>query len=197
MANQTLFLRAKERLLVPTLIVTQKEDLYLSPTIRMKKFFLLLLCLPTLIQANAQDEVSGKVVAVVDGNTLEVLTGTNETYKIVLAGIDSPELTQEYGDKAKQFLEKLAGEKEVTFVLKGKDRWGNYLGRVLLDGETDLRIELLREGLAWTSEKNPQPELESYRTTAQEKGKGLWKQDNPIPPWIYRRQQSMMVAKSR
>lgn len=162
----------------------------------MKKFLLVLLCCPSLFQAlHAQDELSGKVVAVVDGNTIEVLTGGNETYKIAFAGIDSPELTQEYGDKAKKFLEKLAGEKEVVFELKGKDRWGNYLALVLLEGE-DLRIELLKEGLAWTSEKNPQPELESYRAAAQEKGKGLWKQDNPVPPWIYRRQQSMMQPKS-
>jgi micrococcal nuclease len=55
---------------------------------------------------------------------------------------------------------------------------------------------LLKEGLAWTAEKNPIPELEEYRIKAKEKERGIWKQENPTPPWIYRRQQSMMQAKS-
>lgn len=155
-----------------------------------------LVCLMTTGFASAQNELAGKVISVIDGNTIEVLAENNETYKMVLSGIDSPELTQEYGDKAKKFLERLADQKDVVFHLQGKDRWGNYVGVVLIKGETDPRIELLKEGLAWTAEKNPLPELENYRTTAAEKGKGLWKQDNPVPPWIYRRQQSMMQPKS-
>ena len=62
----------------------------------------------------AEEMISGKVVTVIDGNTLEVYTNDNETYKILLYGIDSPELGQEYGDKAKRFLEKLILEKNVS-----------------------------------------------------------------------------------
>jgi endonuclease YncB( thermonuclease family) len=65
-----------------------------------------------------------------------------------------------------------------------------------MKGELDPRVELLKQGLAWTSEKDPIPELESHRNEAQQKGKGLWKNDNPTPPWIFRRQQSMMQPKS-
>ena len=32
--------------------------------------------------------VKGKVVTVVDGNTVEIVSEDNETYKVVLAGID-------------------------------------------------------------------------------------------------------------
>jgi endonuclease YncB( thermonuclease family) len=146
--------------------------------------------------ALANDGTTGKVVSVIDGNTVEVETGDHQTYRIVLDGIDSPELTQEYGDKAKKFLEKMVGEKEVAIEFRGKDRKGNYLAVLLLKGDVDPRIELLKEGLAWTAEKDPQPELEDHRTRAQEKGKGLWKEENPTPPWIYRRQLSMMQPKS-
>jgi endonuclease YncB( thermonuclease family) len=113
-----------------------------------------------------------------------------------LAGIDSPELTQEYGEKAKKYLEKMLLEKKVIVHFQGKDRKGNKLAVVLLKGEIDARIELLKEGLAWTSEKDPLPELEVHRTEAQEKGRGLWKEENPTPPWTYRRQQSMLQPKS-
>lgn len=149
----------------------------------------------SVFKVSAQDELTGKVVSVLDGNTIEIVTGANESYKVVLAGVDSPELTQDYGDKAKKFLDKKLSNKEVEFQIRGKDRWGNYLAVVLIGGD-DPRIELLQEGLAWTSEKNPDPELETHRAEAQEKGKGLWKDENPTPPWTFRRQQTMLQPKS-
>lgn len=161
----------------------------------MKILLVLQFFLCSVFQVFAQDELTGKVISVVDGNTLEVITGSNENYKLVLAGIDSPELTQEFGDKAKKFLDKLLSNKEVEFQIRGKDRWGNYVAVVLIDGD-DPRVGLLKEGLAWTAEKNPDPELENHRLTAQEKGKGLWKEENPTPPWIFRRQQTMLQPKS-
>jgi micrococcal nuclease len=160
----------------------------------MRIFFVFLL---TIIIANVsgQDALTGKVTFVHDGNTIEVVTATGDAYKIVLAGIDCPELSQEYGDKAKRLLERTLSNKEVGFQLQGKDRWGNYIAVVTVNGE-DPRIDLLKEGLAWTAERNPNPELEELRVRAQEKGKGLWKEEDPTPPWIFRRQQTMLQAKS-
>lgn len=163
----------------------------------MKKLALIfLLWTSGLLGATAGDEITGKVISVIDGNTLEVESGLNEKQKIMLAGIDSPELHQEYGDKAKKLLEKLTLDKSVTVKFVGKDRWGNYLAEVVVEGKFDPRVELLKEGLAWTAERNPAPALEEYRTKAQQKGKGLWKQQDPTPPWIFRRQQTMLQAKS-
>lgn len=141
------------------------------------------------------EEIDAKVVAVVDGNTLEVKSGAGEVYKIVLSGVDSPELEQEFGEEARAFLEKLVLKKSVKVLWQGKDRWGNRLAVVFLKGEVDLRVELLRAGLAWTAERNPNPELENVRTTAQERGKGLWSNTEPTPPWVFRRQQTMMLEK--
>lgn len=141
------------------------------------------------------DDIAAKVTAVIDGNTVEVVNAANEKMKVLLAGIDCPELGQDYGDKAKQYLEKILLRKQVTVTLQGKDRHGNNLGVVMV-GDDDPRIKLLKEGLAWTAEKNPNPDLEPYRTWAQQKGKGLWKMDNPTPPWTYRRQQTMTAPKS-
>ena len=159
--------------------------------------FVLIFAISVLLPFSSRSNgtLNGTVTSVIDGNTIEVTTDAQETHKIILAGIDSPELGQDYGDEAKQFLEKLALKKDVTIELQGKDRKGNSLGVVLVKGKHDIRIELLKEGLAWTAEKDPSPELENHRTSAQEKGKGLWKAPNPTPPWIFRRQQSMMQAK--
>ena len=154
--------------------------------------------LGTLISfaALGNEEVTGRVVSVIDGNTIEVATPDNETYKIIFHGIDCPEIDQEFGEKAKRVLEKLILEKNVSVQFQGKDRWGNRLAIVLIDGEIDPRVELLEQGLAWTSERNPIVELEAVREKAKEKGKGLWKEENPTPPWIFRRQQTMLQPKS-
>ena len=157
---------------------------------------IILIVLGCLNAVMAYDQLSGKVISVVDGTTLEVAGDDKQIYKIRLAGIDSPELTQEYGGEAKDFLEKIALEKNVTVKITGKDRWGRYLGEILIDGKTDPRVELLKRGLTWTSEKSQLPDLEEYRVKAQQKGKGLWKQNEPTPPWIYRRQQTMAQPKS-
>lgn len=154
-----------------------------------------LLSVTHLIFAN-NGTLSAQVVTVIDGNTVEVRTESNEVMTLVLADIDCPELTQEFGDEAKKFLEKLALKKEVIIELRGKDRKGNHLAILLIKGKTDARIELLQKGLAWTSEKNPNPDLEVHRTSAQQDGKGLWKDSNPTPPWIHRREQSMLQPKS-
>jgi micrococcal nuclease len=160
----------------------------------MKKLFIYLMVIaPVLSFANG--ETAGTVTAVIDGNTIDVLAEDKETYKITLAGVDSPELTQAYGEAARKYLEKLLLEKQVLVRFQGKDRKGNYIG-VVLKGDVDVRIALLKEGLAWTTEKDPLPELEAYRSIAQQKGKGLWREANPTPPWTYRREQSMMEPKS-
>lgn len=142
------------------------------------------------------DDVAGKVTSIVDGNTIEVVSKNNQIHRVLLSGIDSPELDQEYGEQAKKFLEKILLKKDVIVQFKGKDRFGNYLAVVMINGRVDARVKILKEGLAWTSENNPPEDLESYKTWAQRKGKGLWKQKNPVSPWTYRRQQSMAQAKS-
>jgi micrococcal nuclease len=156
-------------------------------------FFLLAYFLYFVIFA-AGENISGKVKSVIDGNTLEIETDNKEIHTVQLAGIDSPELGQDYGDHAKAHLEKLALEKNVSITLHGKDRWGNQQATVMMNG-VDIRIELLKAGMAWTAERNPLPELESVKEEARMNTKGLWKQNNPTPPWVYRRQQTMMQVK--
>ena len=144
----------------------------------------------------AQEVLQGKVRDVVDGNTLVIVTRENEEYKVLLHGIDSPDPGQEFASQAKTLLEKLLLNKSVTITLRGKDRTGNRLGEIHVDGASDPRHELVKAGLAWTAERSPNPELELLKEEARRNSVGLWKDENPTPPWIYRRQQSMLEPKS-
>jgi micrococcal nuclease len=154
-------------------------------------FFFFLL--PSMLWAN--EVISGKVISVIDGNTFEILTAEKESYKIMFFGIDSPELTQEYGEKAKDFLEKMILEKTISVEIQGKDRWGTRLGTFEVDGE-DPRIKLLEEGLAWTAERNPIEALDALKEKAKQDGKGLWQETEPVAPWTFRRQQTLQQFKT-
>jgi micrococcal nuclease len=160
----------------------------------MKTFMFFLIAFASFKTVGA-NEITARVVSVIDGNTLEIQSSENGLQRLVLEGIDCPELEQEFGIEAKAFLEKLVLRKQVQVSFRGKDRTGNYIAVVLVDDD-DLRIELLKGGFAWTMEKNPSSDLESYRYWAQQKERGLWKTKNPTPPWTFRRQQSMLQPKS-
>jgi endonuclease YncB( thermonuclease family) len=162
----------------------------------MKNLLILFAMLTQSASGFAGNVFSGKVTSVIDGNTFEMLAEDNESYKIMLFGIDSPELGQEFGEKAKKSLEKMILNRKVTVNIQGKDRWGNRLAIVLIEGTIDPRYDLLEAGLAWTAERNPIQELEVIKEKAREKGKGLWKEQDPTPPWIYRRQQTLTQLKS-
>jgi micrococcal nuclease len=141
------------------------------------------------------NEFTAKVVSVIDGNTVEIESSANGIQKIVFEGIDSPELEQEFGDEARIFLQNRITGKDVQVNIKGKDKFGNYRAIILIDGD-DVREMILKQGLAWTQEKNPDEILEGYCEWARRKGRGLWKNPEPIAPWVFRRQQSMLQPKS-
>jgi len=162
----------------------------------MKNVSLIIAALLLSIYMSAQG-LNGKVTEVIDGNTIEMIADDNESYKILLYGIDCPELSQPFGDKAQSFLQKKIINKNVNVQLQGKDRWGNRFGIVLIEGKKDPRYDLLEAGLAWTAERNPIEELETIKENARTKNKGLWQEQEPTPPWVYRRQQTMIEAKSR
>lgn len=162
----------------------------------MKKLLCSLLAVLLISGLARAVELKGKVIAVIDGNTFQIAENENETRNVVLYGIDCPEIGQAFGPEAKICLEKLLLGKDVTITLMGKDRFGNTLAEVLVNGKKDVRIQLLKEGLAWTAEHNPLADLETYRASAQQQSKGLWKHDSPTPPWIYRREQAMVAKGS-
>jgi len=163
----------------------------------MKIIPILILAFYFFFHSSPQEVFIGKVVNVTDGNTIELLTDENESYKIQLAGVDCPEPEQPFGPEAKHLLEKSIRGKKVEAHVERKDRWGIRQAVVIPNDGNDPRLKLLAEGLAWTSEKNAVPELESIRIDAKAHGKGLWKEKDPTPPWTFRRQQTMLTPKFR
>jgi micrococcal nuclease len=128
----------------------------------------------------------GTVIGVTDGDTIVVLTDENKQVKVRLEGIDCPESSQDFGQRAKQSTVLLCFQKRVRINETGKDRYGRTLAFVYV-GDTCINKELLRNGMAWHYKKyNQDPELAELENMAKKKKVGLWSQSSPIPPWDYR-----------
>ena len=147
-----------------------------------------LLALPGLAWA----DFSGKVVAVKDGDTVEVLRN-GVGVRVRMTGIDAPEKRQAYGDASKRHLGDAVFGRVVRIEERGTDRYQRVLGRVLLGGE-DINLRQIRDGYAWHyaqySKNQPAPEAERYAAVerlARQERRGLWREPAPVPPWEFRR----------
>src|SRR5688572_17967332 len=128
-------------------------------------------------QAAAAETLSGKVVAVPNGDTLVIQTGPKKRQRVRLADIDAPERGQEFGAQARQSLLELCFRKQAEADA----------GHVKCEG-TDVNAEQVRRGFAWVSPKQTQPgsplfELEAHARLRQI---GLWAGEKPVAPWEWR-----------
>lgn len=110
----------------------------------MKARYILLALLFFCLNIQAQiATITGKVVAVADGDTFTLLVNGNRQQKIRLQGIDCPEFKQDFGSQAKQFTSSFFFAKKVRVEVVGQDRYNRTLGVVLRSGtvvKTQLRI---------------------------------------------------------
>ena len=162
------------------------------------KFILLTFATSLFSFANQPlSEISGKVISVIDGNIIEILTDDGDKLLIKLSEVDSPELGQDFGDEALAYTSKFCLNKMVEIDVVGKDRKGIRLGIVRLRNGKQLNTSLLKSGMAWYSNHCIDLcDMKMLETKAKKKKLGLWINANPTPPWIYRRQQSMRSSKS-
>ena len=157
----------------------------MSRWLSINRLFAPLLLLFTL---SAQAEtLEGKVIKIADGDTLTLLTSSNQQVKVRLAGIDTPERKQPFGNKAKQALSNLAFQKQALVEIAAKDRYGRTIGVVFVDG-LNVNAELVKQGMAWVYRKYTDDErLYVLESEAKQAKRGLWLDKNPIPPWEWRR----------
>ena len=132
-------------------------------------------------------ELEGRVVYVLDGDTVTVLSD-NTQYRIRLNGIDAPEKSQPFGRKSKDYLHNLVYQKDVLITLYGTDKYGRHIGILSTEEIDDVNAAMIEAGMAWHYVKYyPSEEYASLQKEAQEAGRGLWADANPIPPWEFRK----------
>jgi endonuclease YncB( thermonuclease family) len=141
---------------------------------------------PTIVYAA---DFTGKVVGVIDGDTLEVLNG-HHTERVRLSGIDCPEKGQAYGNNAKHAASALVFGKEVRLQPHGYDKYKRTLADVLLPDGTNVNHEMVKQGWCWWYRKYAPGDttLEGLEKEARGARIGLWADLKQVPPWEWRKQ---------
>jgi endonuclease YncB( thermonuclease family) len=169
----------------------------------------IIICLISLILYSPAlaDTLQGKVMKVADGDTITIIDHSGKKHRIRLAGIDAPEKDQPYGDVSTQGLVELVSGKTVTIEYEKRDRYKRIVGKILVDptGEVfcmaldcvkkiDAGLEQIKARLAWYYKYYQMEQSEEDRRLYSEaelearmKQIGLWKDEEPIAPWRWRR----------
>lgn len=156
--------------------------------------------------------VTATVTRVIDGDTF-VMAGVNaaatlripsrDGFTVRIVGVDAPERDQPAGREITRALSRaLVGTNLILSLAEaadGKvayDKYGRTLAkRLCVDGSTsDLREMLLLQGMAWST--GDDKKLDVLHAMARNRGVGLWRQTNPVPPWKWRMQQQMTTLQS-
>lgn len=147
----------------------------------------LALTLLVLTAPAAAEFFEGRVVKIVDGDTIDVLVG-RETRRVRLFGIDTPERGQPWASQAKQALARRVFGKEIRVNDVATDRYGRTLGEVYADNVC-VGCELVREGNAWVYRHyTDDPVLYLLEAEARAARRGLWSlpEAQRVPPWEWR-----------
>jgi len=147
----------------------------------------LLVCL--LLAAPVSADVAGKVTAVIDGDTVQILDIVNVTHEISLRCADAPELEQDSGAASAAYLAGLISRKDVAVESGSAEPDGQVLGTITLRG-ADINFRMIRAGFAWHDNRDRCGSAwDTAQRRAQQSGRGLWANPAPVPPWDYRQSQ--------
>lgn len=160
-----------------------------------KRVLALAVCGWVWVWAAQADTLRGRVVSVADGDTVTVLDAQKVQHKVRLSGIDAPEKSQAFGQRAKDHLSDLVFGQTVEVDFNKSDRYGRLVGKVVVQGQ-DANLKQLHAGMAWhykEYEREQPPEERKRYAQAEDDARtqrvGLWKDPQPIPPWEFRRAQ--------
>ncbi|WP_316804720.1 thermonuclease family protein [Pedobacter nototheniae] len=130
-----------------------------------------------------------KVIRIMDGDTMEVLY-KNTPVKIRLAHIDCPEKrgSQPFGNHAKKALSDLCFGQQITVYGQKYDRYKRLIAVVLNYKKQNVNQEMIKRGMAWHFKKySTDPVYAALEVEAREHKVGLWYDNNPTPPWEWRK----------
>lgn len=149
--------------------------------------------------------ISGVAVKISDGDTFQLRDILGTKVKVRLYGIDAPETEkrnkrtgliskegQPFGEEASDALRDKIFLQPVRIEVMAIDRHKRLVALVKNQGR-DINMELVAEGYAWAYRKYlTSPYASDYiglEEQARKQRRGLWQQNNPLPPWDFRKLQ--------
>jgi micrococcal nuclease len=138
-----------------------------------------------LTGAQGSADLSARVAAVHDGDTVSVMIGSKKE-RVRMIGIDAPELGQRpWGAKAKKHLEDLLDLSGWTVSLERdvehRDKYGRLLGYLWTRDRKLINLQMLKDGYAVLFTVPPNVKhvntLRDGQHYARERGLGIWGRD--------------------
>jgi len=157
--------------------------------------FLLILALPTLVGCTtgsiSTDVLSGKIIRVHDGDSVHILPASGKRVVVRLAGIDAPEIDQQFGIPSRDHLRAMVMNRQVDAHCHKQDKYQREVCTIFRDGD-DVNLQMVRAGLAWHFKRYQDEQTRRERriygaaeNTARNKKVGLWARD-ALAPWEFR-----------
>ena len=155
---------------------------------RFFRTFFLSIALFFIVINQVHADLNGKIVKVIDGDTVDILTPEKQKIRVRLLDIDAPESRQAYGNASKKYLASLIAGKSVFVKENKKDIYQRTLGTIFLN-KINVNAKMVESGYAWAYRvkgvaKNKN--MVNLEAKAKQKQKGLWKDKYPIAPWDFR-----------
>ena len=136
------------------------------------------------------EEFIGVVTKVIDGDSVVIRHG-NTSKKIRLSYIDAPEVSQDHGEDSKFFLKNIVLDKTVLVDTKRKDKYGRHLSDLYIHSNIEsiyVNAKMIKSGNAWVYKRyRSNTYLINLENHARSNKIGIWKNDNPMEPWVYRK----------
>jgi len=136
------------------------------------------------------NEYHGMVTKVIDGDSI-IVKENDHLNKIRLRYIDAPELSQDFGKESKKFLQNLLLDKSVLVYSEYNDRYGRQLADIYIHNEREskyINAKMIKSGNAWVYKTyRSNSYLINLENHARSNKMGVWKNDNPMEPWLYRK----------
>ena len=133
-------------------------------------------------------------IKIIDGDTLHGKNSNGDIVKVRFCGIDAPEIKQDKGFYAKNVLESSVNSNDVFVDILYYDRYQRAVANVMVNDKI-VNLTLVAKGAAWVSGKYVRDCLDQdnvkliykLQTNARQLHIGLWSDENPMPPWIFRK----------
>jgi endonuclease YncB( thermonuclease family) len=148
------------------------------------------------VHASGQFTLTGKIIQVSDGDTINILVG-QQTHRIRLASIDAPETAhgstrpgQPYGEASRKHLADYVAGKTLTLICFEKDRYDRDVCDVPVGDTTANRLQV-QHGMAWANQQGGGKYLRDHVLVELEKKAkqaklGLWAEPQAVAPWVWR-----------
>lgn len=151
----------------------------------MLKKNILTLCIIAFTLSAYTQTFNGTIIRVIDGDTF-VFQTLEGSYTVRMYGTDAPERDQPFAKESADFLKQYLN-KDALVKINGTDRYKRMLGTLYVDGQ-DINLLTIKNGCAWHFKRySSDMQYASAEEYAKKNKLGLWKPDDPVPPWEWRK----------